>query len=497
MLTVSVENFGPIREGTVELRPLTVFVGPNNSGKSYMATLVYSLYRTLIPSLSEEYYSPFLPTRRQRDVLTRLFRDERIAKLRQDKQLQRGLAKWYREQPRRRKDSTASVLSLPEAAQSVLDALVDEYFDDQLIALGQELTRCFGTRVRGLTSSFSRSDSFGIRVNSTKSNWTLEFHIADGKLVGHHTGVAIEDVYADYKPTLLRTLLMSRKIEETPLEMLIDDLLAQTYFYFAQSVSQSIYYLPAARSGILQNHRALASALVQGSSRAGLESLSVRELTGAVRDFISYIMNLNPRRGRPRAVQETASFLEREIIAGKISIQGSTKLKYPEIFYRDDTARYALHRTSSMVSEIAPIILFIRHLTRPNDTLILEEPESHLHPASQVQLALGLARLLNGSVNLLLTTHSDYFLQQLSNLIKLGTVPSDRMGRFGYSDKEVIPVSAVGAYLFKEDGNEPGSVIESLKITAADGIPEDTFVHVAEVLYNEMVNLDRQGVVNE
>ena len=43
MLKISASNFGPIIEGTVELKPLTVFVGPNNSGKSYMAMLIYSL----------------------------------------------------------------------------------------------------------------------------------------------------------------------------------------------------------------------------------------------------------------------------------------------------------------------------------------------------------------------------------------------------------------------------------------------------------------------
>ena len=42
---ISVENFGPIRKGTVEIKPLTVFVGPNNSGKSYMAAAVYGLLR--------------------------------------------------------------------------------------------------------------------------------------------------------------------------------------------------------------------------------------------------------------------------------------------------------------------------------------------------------------------------------------------------------------------------------------------------------------------
>ena len=42
---ISVENFGPVRKGTVEFKPLTVFVGPNNSGKSYMAAAVYDLFR--------------------------------------------------------------------------------------------------------------------------------------------------------------------------------------------------------------------------------------------------------------------------------------------------------------------------------------------------------------------------------------------------------------------------------------------------------------------
>ena len=41
MLTISVKNLGPIAEGSVDLKPLTIFVGPSNTGKSYMATAVY------------------------------------------------------------------------------------------------------------------------------------------------------------------------------------------------------------------------------------------------------------------------------------------------------------------------------------------------------------------------------------------------------------------------------------------------------------------------
>ena len=42
---LEVTNFGPIVEATVDLRPLTVLVGPSNTGKSYLAILIYALHR--------------------------------------------------------------------------------------------------------------------------------------------------------------------------------------------------------------------------------------------------------------------------------------------------------------------------------------------------------------------------------------------------------------------------------------------------------------------
>ena len=51
---VSLSNFGPIASGTVDLRPLTVFVGPSNTGKTYLAILIYALHRN---------FSGFLVTR--------------------------------------------------------------------------------------------------------------------------------------------------------------------------------------------------------------------------------------------------------------------------------------------------------------------------------------------------------------------------------------------------------------------------------------------------
>ena len=39
--TFTVRNLGPIAHGTVQLRPLTILIGQDNSGKTYMAQAVY------------------------------------------------------------------------------------------------------------------------------------------------------------------------------------------------------------------------------------------------------------------------------------------------------------------------------------------------------------------------------------------------------------------------------------------------------------------------
>ena len=47
-MKLTVKNFGPIREAkNIEIKPMTVFVGPSNTGKSYLAVLIYSITKML------------------------------------------------------------------------------------------------------------------------------------------------------------------------------------------------------------------------------------------------------------------------------------------------------------------------------------------------------------------------------------------------------------------------------------------------------------------
>jgi len=66
-LKLEIKDFGPISSGKIDLKPLTIFVGPNNSGKSYAALLIHSIFKShtpvtlSLPFFSRiEYYQPFI-----------------------------------------------------------------------------------------------------------------------------------------------------------------------------------------------------------------------------------------------------------------------------------------------------------------------------------------------------------------------------------------------------------------------------------------------------
>ena len=112
-----------------------------------------------------------------------------------------------------------------------------------------------------------------------------------------------------------------------------------------------------------------------------------------------------------------------------------------------------LHRASSSARALMEFDFFIRHDAKQGQLLIVDEPESHLDVNNQVRLARLLARIATAGLRVLVTTHSDYFVKEINNLImaaRLGT-ESRAVRAVGYESEARLPASAVRAYA-TEDG---------------------------------------------
>ena len=252
------------------------------------------------------------------------------------------------------------------------------------------------------------------------------------------------------------------------------------------------FYLPAARSGITQGQKVLAASLVRQSARIGLEPINIPSLPAITTEFLSHIVGLDkPRQSQP-ALDEAITFLEEEVLDGRIDFADSGSLPHSEILY-DHTAvgPIPLDHTSSMVSELAPLILFLKYLVSVGDLLILEEPESHLHPAAQRQMARGIARLVNAGVRVIVTTHSDMFISQINNLIRMSHASERWTTNHGFRPEDCLREDHIGAFLFQHDQMKGGSLIKRLEVDPETGIDEEEFVNEIEHVYEETIELQR------
>jgi predicted ATPase len=210
--------------------------------------------------------------------------------------------------------------------------------------------------------------------------------------------------------------------------------------------------------------------MLQRSAYVGLQELSMPSLSGVVADFVSEILVNSP--SRRTTFHRVAQQIEESVLRGTVQ-QVVKESGYPEIEYTDEYGSHPVHRTSSMVSELAPVVLLLRSSIRVGDLLIIEEPESHLHPEAQVEFAAALYDLAQRGVRVFATTHSDYFLSALSNRSREDAVRRRK--------------KRINTRAFWMSRTPVGSYLERLPSDDYDGISDESFVAVAERLYDQRV----------
>jgi predicted ATPase len=190
-------------------------------------------------------------------------------------------------------------------------------------------------------------------------------------------------------------------------------------------------------------------------------------------------------RGKEGPLKDTAESFK-TVLGGDVTLEPrgeprqTTRMIY-KFKLGDRESSVDIIHAASMVKELGPLYLIVKELVHPGDYLIIEEPESHLHPWAQCKLVEIFAQLVHRQVNLVITTHSDLFLRKVAHLVGMSRVE-------GTNASTSLARKHVAIYLLKED--DGGSVSQRLEIPihgALESLP--TYDEIIKELYEEEVFL--------
>lgn len=453
---ISVENFGPIREGTVEFKPLTVLIGPNNSGKTYMATLMYALFR----AFARNAFSTDWPPR-----FHGAFGGEYSETLRSC-------------------TPPLTVNDLPDGVREALEGMASSLISDGTENLSRNMIDAFGvldtsqlaSRVNGVARSFALS----------VSGFDLDRNIVE--LPQKSPLGAVE---SDRSPPPIGDLDISGVLDQSPFRAR-NMLLKFVWNEFLDRwgiPAGDVHYLPAGRSAILRGWEFLQSTSVAEFATAQ---------PGVAGDFLRTLQRVLRGTGngsnKPLAAihngggQNPALFLmENDLLAGGISVADNSASQIKMRYETDGLLSVPIQQASSMAAELAPLYLWIERVLQPGDILIIDEPEAHLHPKNQRLVARVLVRLVNAGVNVICATHSSLILHQMSNHILAATKTAEKRAEIGFTDDDTLNLDDIGAYLFNLSGDD--ARIEPVETEDTFGISEDEFVEIAEEISAQTYDL--------
>ena len=469
-LRLVVENLGPIEHADINLRPLTVLIGKNNTGKTYLAQALYAAHKAANSNFGSS------------ELLTK----EDINSLQKDL-LQ---------------SSHKRLFDLPSYLEIKANIWINSALDQSGKILKRNLRNYFGVSEMKKITRWDQPYEVAVELHLDRraskrtrlfSSKTLE--------PSDHFEAPKESFQLDNR-YIQPDIVFWERTDKEDLEIfqreLAYNISHNIWFKFLNTIdlSGNSHYLPAGRSGLLNAWTDVVKLRFElDRERFGLSRFPESSLGGVAFDFISSLAGIIGPRHRPRFArnrkkgtpEDTGPLaLLTELMGGKIRA-GSAEELVPTLEYQQDGHKIAVHHASSMVADLAPLAMWIEHLVAPSDLLIIDEPESHLHPEAIRLVARVLVGLVNRGVRVVCATHSSVLLHELSNCILRSRLPDEDT-----TGNDHIALEKIAVYRFQRQEPTSPVNVNRVDIDPNWGIPEDEYVKVAGELSDETAELINQ-----
>lgn len=226
---------------------------------------------------------------------------------------------------------------------------------------------------------------------------------------------------------------------------------------------------------IFGNYQMLDSTFVLPPSRGPILTEQIIPTTGMYSEFFNDMAGLNRIKPRPDTASDIVLHLFKTILEGEVNKEETTYI------YTTNDASMPVSAAAASIREIAPLQILAKKQDVSKCAILVEEPEAHLHPLKQRMMADIIGALSHSGAFMQITTHSDYFLRRLNELImfakaKKAVNSQDKLRvlseKVNIVEEMSIDESIIGAYLLLKQAD--GTSI-AIKQDLSNGIPFAAF----------------------
>jgi len=411
-MQITLKNIGTIEQASFDLdKDLIVFVGPNNTGKTYAAYCLYGLgrfdkflhnqqFENLFPDMS----ALFSEGKFEIDLL-KIFTRENLEKI-----LEQCSVHYKTFLPR-------------------IFALSEDKFEQSNIQLRLKQGFCIESFIADLKFSTisAQLNEAKYSFSKEKNSHVIEIAFESRNLNGHHI-----------------------QIDKIRSVQFIKEVIWNNILSGIISINEPIF-LTAERIGISLFWKDIyGNRFVKANDFAQIFSDNIDKAKEYIdRNLSSYSqVLLDSFRNYDRSIRYAGDFvdnptfnklveeIETRILKGAIHADENS-----EVYFTPSSSKpIKIQHSGSNIKSLASLIFYLKSDARVGQTLFIDEPEINLHPDNQRLVARILAKLSKLGVKVIISTHSDYIIREINNLIMLykeHPETKDLREKFGYDESEI------------------------------------------------------------